>query len=122
MADAGILGAEESQSQTFLWQEQDSISRGFGNLFVVVVVVGVVTPGMLCCSFLSWNHGPMGQGGRRTAPGLGPVTTPPEGAAQGPRARLASPILAGKGIARGQLFTVKGSPFLPAQQVFALAR
>lgn len=45
-------------------------------LFVVVVVVGIVTPGMLCCGFLSWNHGPMGQGGRRTAPGLGPVTTP----------------------------------------------
>ena len=91
-------------------------------LMVVVVVGGVVTPGLLCCGFLSWNRGPMGQGGRRTAPGPGPVTTPPEGAAQGPRARLASPILAGKGIAQGQLFTVKESPFLPAQQVLTLAR
>lgn len=51
----------------------------------------------------------MRRGGRRRAPELGPVTAPPEEAAQGPGACLASPIVEGKGIAHGQLFTVKGS-------------
>ena len=109
MADAGILGSEESRSQTFLWPEQDSVSGGIPES----LVGGVLSPlALLRSGFLSWNHGPMRRGGRRTAPELGTVTAPPEEVAQGPGACLASPIVEGKGIAQGQLFTVKGSPFL----------
>ena len=107
LADAGILGSEESRSQTFLWQEQHSNPGGSGKPRGGCAV----TPGLLCCGFLSWNHGPMGQGGRRTAPEPGPSQRLLRGCT-GPQGPSRSPILAGKGIARGQLFTVKESPFL----------
>lgn len=56
------------------------------------------------------------------APEPGRATAPAGGAARGPGPRLASPTSEGEGVARGQLFTVKGWPFLAGLVILLLAQ
>lgn len=63
----------------------------------------------------------MGQVGG-AAPEPGRATAPAGGAARGPGPRLASPTSEGEGVARGQLFTVKGWPFLAGLVILLLAQ
>ena len=107
LADAGILGSEESRSQTFLWQEQDSISRGFGKASWGVCCYSRVA--LLWFPKLEPRSDGAGWAENSTRAGLSERLLR---GCTGPQGPSRSPILAGKGIARGQLFTVKESPFL----------
>lgn len=110
MAHAGLLSFKEPRSHTSLWQQQDSMSTGMRE----ILVGGFLMPrqgGGALRSSPQWEAGPGGQGRWRTAPEPS-VTAAPEGAEQGPGAPPAPPSTEGKGIARGQLFTVRGWPFL----------
>lgn len=73
-----------------------------------------LAPGVLCWGFPGWSRVPTGRGGRGQHRNRDPSWLLP-------RACLASPVMEGKGIARGQLFTVKGLPFLAGLQVLVLA-